>query len=353
MRIAIDVREACRANPAGKGMWTRRCTESLIASKEHEFILLSDCEVPASLQGDNVQIIVFPSGWRWHLAVRRSLKKDTPDVYLSTTSFIVPSLVGKSVPCAQVVHDLIAFLPDAHDRKAVLLEKIFLSRALKHVSRIFSISNATTQDLVKRFPFIPEEKISTIFAGPTLDETTPHQADDSTIISIGTLCPRKNQLRLIQAYALLSPALRDQYKLVLVGGRGWQDEEIVKLAQITDGVEWKGYISDKELDVMLASATVFALPSLYEGFGIPVLDAMQRGISVLTSPTGSLPEVAGDAAVYVDPMDTRSIADGLAKILTDSELRSSLRERGIVQSRHFSWERTAKLILNALLESRK
>lgn len=348
MRIAIDVREACRSRPAGKGVWVRRCTEALLRSREHTFLLFTDCAIPASWRQEHVQTCVFPRGWRWHLAARRALLRDVPDVYLSPTSFLVPALVGAAVPCVPVIHDLIAFLPGAHDRKAVLLERLLLPRVLRHVRRVLCISAATKDDLLRRFPRVSAGAAAVVYAGPTVDDPAPNAPDGRTILSIGTLCPRKNQLRLIRAYTLLPAELRERCRLVLVGGRGWRDGEIVRLAAATDGVEWKGYLSGEERDALLSSCTVFALPSLYEGFGIPVLDALRRGIPVLTSDRGSLPEVAGDAALYVDPTDVRAITDGLALLLTDAAQRQLLRERALRQSLRYSWAKTADSVLRAL-----
>ena len=187
-----------------------------------------------------------------------------------------------------------------------------------------------------------------IFAGPLDEHPAQSSPDGETILCPGTLCPRKNQLRLIQAYAGLPQGTRDQYRLLLVGGRGWQDAEIVRLAQETPGVEWRGYVPEEEYRTLLARCTVLAFPSLYEGFGLPVLDALQRGIPVLTSAGGSLPEVTGGYAVTVEPRSVESIRMGLLHILQDATLQETLRTAGPGQAQQFSWDRTAELLLQAV-----
>ncbi|TSC99579.1 MAG: group 1 glycosyl transferase, partial [Candidatus Peregrinibacteria bacterium Greene1014_49] len=179
-------------------------------------------------------------------------------------------------------------------------------------------------------------------------DPTPNIPDGKTILCPGTLCPRKNQLRLLKAYAGLPPNLRNQYRLLLIGGRGWKDAEIIALATTTPGAEWRGYVPEEKYRELLSRCSVLAFPSLYEGFGLPVLDALQRGIPVLTTNRGSLPEVAGSCAVTVDPESVESIQNGLKRILSDSDLRQKLRRNGPSQAKKFSWERTAELLLSVL-----
>lgn len=279
------------------------------------------------------------------------------DVYVSTASYIVPSLVGRSFPCIPVIHDLIAFLPgERHDRRAKFIERLTLGRAVRGALAIATISESTKGDLLKRYPRLDALIVTPIFAGPSFDANRhPDRASEKqarpggqTILCIATLCPRKNQLRLIHAYRSLPDALRRSARLILIGGRGWVDREIVRLAHETPGVEWQGYQSDQACREAMRASTVFAFPSLYEGFGIPVLDAMREGIPVLTSDRGSLRELAADGAYYADPVSISSIAEGLHSLLTDASLRMKLIEHGRLSARRFSWEETAKAFLGLL-----
>jgi alpha-1,3-rhamnosyl/mannosyltransferase len=275
-------------------------------------------------------------------------KRRTEVLFFAPTSFIIPSLVGWSVRTIPLVHDLIAFRGEPHDRKAQFIERLTLGRALRNAGHICVISEATKRDLLARFSFLKQDAISVLFAGPFTSSPPPNHPDGRTILTVGTLCPRKNQLRLIRAFALLPEDVRTRTTLVLAGGRGWHDEEIVQSAAKTPGVEWRGYVSDDEYARLLDTCTVFAFPSLYEGFGMPVLDALQRGIPVLTSRRGSLPEVAENAALYVDPEDDASVAQGLETLLRDESLRNRLRSEGPMQAQKFTWKKTVDLFVSAV-----
>jgi len=252
------------------------------------------------------------------------------------------------VPTITLVHDLIAFRGEPHQRKAQIIERLTLRRALAQASHVCTISEATKHDLLNRYGFLTGERISVIFAGPYSETAPQNVSDGRTVLSVGTLCPRKNQLSLIRAFAGLPEDIRARSRLIIAGGRGWHDREIVRLARETPGVEWRGYVTDAEYESLLSSASVFALPSLYEGFGMPVLDALQRGIPVLTSRRGSLPEVAGEAALFVDPEDEGSLIQGLKTLLTDDAVRQRLRSAGPQQASQFSWKRTVDLFLSGV-----
>lgn len=347
MRIWIDGRAACGSARTGKGQWVLRAVAALLPSTPLT-ILTEGSAVPEVWRVPNATILPLPKGFLWHLAALRMLRSARPDIYIAPSSFIVPAFLSKGISCIPVVHDLIAFRRDPHEWKARTIEQLTLGRALRKAARICTISTATKADLLKQFPFVQPEDVTVVFAGP-LDEHAPLGIPDHrTILCPGTLCPRKNQLRLLQAYAGLSSDLRNRYTLLLVGGRGWQDAEIVSLAAQTPGAEWRGYVPEPEYRDLLSRCTILAFPSLYEGFGLPVLDALQRGIPVLTTGEGSLPEVVGDCAVTVDPRSVESIAGGLQRILSDATLRQSLRERGPLQAKKFSWQRTADLLRSVL-----
>jgi alpha-1,3-rhamnosyl/mannosyltransferase len=157
---------------------------------------------------------------------------------------------------------------------------------------------------------------------------------------VATLEPRKNLRRLLAAYSGLPAGLRERHPLVMAGGKGWLlDEE--NLAGL-DAAMRLGHVATDDLVALYSAATVFAYPSLAEGFGLPVVEAMACGAPVLTSNVSSLPEVAGDAARLVDPQDADAIRDTLRNLLEDPEARSDLRRRGFERAATFSWERTAR-----------
>ena len=332
MKIAIDAREAFRPKRAGKGQWTKGFLDEL-QTRDIDLTVYDDAS--------------FSEGFRWHFQAARAIRDGGYDIYISPTSFIVPRILGQRTPCIPIIHDLIAFQGEPHNRKAKVIERMLLSSVLKTAQHVCTISGSTKEDLTAQFN-IEQGRISVIHAGPMQQDVQAAQPDGQSILCVATLCPRKNQLRLMRAFASLPAPLREKYRLVLAGGRGWQDSDIVRTAESIKGVEWKGYVTDDAYQKLLSTATVFAFPSLYEGFGIPVLDALQRGIPVLTSDRASLKEVAGDAALVVDPEDERSIASGLIALLEHEDVRSKLSELGPKQAANFSWKKTVDLFLEAL-----
>ncbi|UPA22053.1 glycosyltransferase family 4 protein [Candidatus Peribacteria bacterium] len=354
MHIGIDVREACALHRTGKGQWTFGFVSELLI-RDAEMTLYTDAPLPESWlniidKKKTVHVVTIETKglfWHWRAALH-FLQHDAIHAYVSTVSYIVPWIVGRRKKVIPVVHDLIAFQNEPHDARATFIEKMTLRRTVFSATRICTVSASTMKDLLNRYPKLPDANIIPVFAGPMTNDTSDNRADGKTILCIATLCPRKNQLRLIAAFASLPGHLRASHRLVLVGKRGWDDEEIVRRASTTPNVEWKQYLPDDACETLFRSATVFAFPSLYEGFGMPVLDAFRHGVPVLTSDRGSLKEVAGSAALLINPESVESIRHGLEKILTDADLRHSLREKGKKQAEEFSWKRTVDLFLAAL-----
>ena len=348
MKLALDVREACRPKRTGKGQWTYGFISELL-TRDCEILLLTDTEIPHEWSKHSPVVRLLSTGIKWHWQAASLLKRRKEvDLYISPTSYIVPFLLGHSCSFMPVVHDLIAFQGEPHDRKAKLIERLTLQRALRHAKHVCAISESTKRDMLYRYKFLQPADVSVLYAGP-MESSPPRNAPDhKTILCAATLSPRKNQLRLIQAYSSLPDDVRSQYRLQLVGSRGWHDQEIVDLAKATEGVEWHDYVPSEQYNALLSSCQILALPSMYEGFGMQILDALQRGIPVLTSNKGSLPEVTGECAVLVDPESVESIADGLVRILTSKALQKDLRESGPQYAAQFSWKRTTDLFLAAL-----
>lgn len=356
MNLIIDAREACRSRMTGKGHWAKCCIKELF-KREVSLTLLGDesgswnalydgvSEVMATVR----QETIVGRGLVWHWRAAAFVRRQTSvSAYLSPTSFLVPLLLRTSVPCIPIVHDLIAFRGEHHQRRAVLIERLTLPFVLSSAHRVCAISQSTKTDLLRRFPSLDPTHIIPVFAGPVWEPSPCTLPREQIILSIGTLCPRKNQLRLIRAFHSLPLHIRSQYRLVLVGQRGWSDAAIVRAAAETPGVQWRSYLPDEECRALLSQATVFAFPSLYEGFGLPVLDALRSGTPVLTSARGSLAEVGGLACLYCDPESIASIRDGLLILLTDERMRRQLVSDGYHQAALFSWERTVDLLLSAM-----
>ncbi len=227
--------------------------------------------------------------------------------------------------------------------------KKWVPASVRRASHVIAVSEATRQDLIERY-HTPPEKITTLYHGVTPNfqpVTNPETLaavkkkygldERPFILSISTLQPRKNYRRLVEAFAQVAPS----YTLVLGGGRGWGYEEIfaaIDALGLQDRVYFPGYIADADLPALYSAARLFAYPSLYEGFGMPLLEAMACGTPVLTSNLSSLPEVVEEAGILVDPYDVEAIAAGLSTLLHDENLRQHYVQAGIEQAQKFTWD---------------
>jgi glycosyltransferase involved in cell wall biosynthesis len=267
-----------------------------------------------------------------------------------------PVFVGPLVsPCPVVVtiHDL-SFIRFPHlFRPANRLYLTALTRlSAQRAQRLLAVSKHAASES-ERLLGVPSERIDVVYHGvdPAFqplpeDEVETfresHGLPERFVLFVGTLEPRKNLVRLVEAFAQIHDG---KVGLVFVGGKGWLYDELyakVETLGLSDRVIFPGYVMSEELPLWYNAAAVLAYPSVYEGFGFPVLEAQACGAPVLTSNVSSLPEAAGDAAVMVDPYDVEALTTGLSQLLTDGLLRHDLRERGLAHARGFSWPRTAQ-----------
>ncbi len=355
MTIAIDIR-AISGKKAGKGWALYYLLEALVKIPKvsaHKFILLTDREAEFKFELPN-NFAVQKKNWPgifWHLAVAWQVRFSKEiDLYFAPTSFIVPALTSRK--CVVMVHDLVSKLfPKGHNKKAILIENLFMKKALRKARSIIAISQNTKQDLAKLFPGVEEKTIVVYLAGgpgykmiekPKIEVKVP----EKFIIFTSTIEPRKNVKRIIQALKEVRKSL--DIDLVVVGKKGWQWEGVfreIEKQELEQHVHYLDYISNSNLVKLYNKAQAFVFPSLYEGFGLPVLEAMQCGCPVVTSNSSSLPEVAGEAAVLVDPKDVNSIAKGIEQAIAN---KADLREKGLNQAAKFSWQKTAKEIYEQL-----
>lgn len=264
------------------------------------------------------------------------------------------------------IHDLgYLHYPEAHPPAHRLYLRLSTRWNALRATRVVAVSEATRRDLI-RYCRAPASKITVVYHGVS-DRFRP--IDDPRItrevlgrygvgmpylLFVGTVQPRKNLQRLIEAWAMYLQRTRSTAPtLVIAGKRGWLTEGIERRAHefgVADRVRFIGYVADEDLPALISGALGYLFPSLYEGFGLPVLEAQACGTPVLTSSVASLPEVAGDAAIFVDPHDTASIADGIERLVEDVDLRQSLREKGLSRVGEWTWQRTGRETL-AVLES--
>lgn len=238
-----------------------------------------------------------------------------------------------------------------------------VAKAVKKADHILTISENTKREIINYYG-VPEAKIS--IAYPAIDPALFKRRDNSEvsatktkfkisgnyILFTSTLEPRKNVQGLLEAYEQLPKPIRVKYSLVLAGGKGWLDESIIKtierLRDAGENIITTGYVADEDLPPLYSGATAFAYPSHYEGFGIPVLEAMACETPVITSNTSSLPEAAGNAAILVTPGNTSELAKALEKVLTDTATQTNMRKKGLEQVRKFEWTKSATGLLRTL-----
>lgn len=244
--------------------------------------------------------------------------------------------------------------PEMHSRAKRVFFPAMMNWSAKHADRLIAISDSTRNDVIRLLGVAPDKIVSIPLAASAAFRTLTTELVQSVcekyvvsrgrfIYYVGVLEPRKNVPLLIEAYARIQPILGD-VPLLIAGKKGWMYEAIFeRVAQLglQDHIRFLGYVPQDELIALYNAAGVFVYPSNYEGFGLPVLEAMQCGAPVVTTTASSLPEVAGDAALLVPPQDVEALAEAIHRILTNTQLASDLSKRGLEQSKQFSWQRCA------------
>jgi len=272
------------------------------------------------------------------------------------------------VPVVATIHDL-AFerMPETFTRRGSFQLKLTVRRTAKKAARIATVSEYSRQDLLSIYKLTPEKVVVTyngIESSFAPRPSVPNEAEEvrrrfgvsrDFLLAVGSLQPRKNMVRLIRAYARLRSEREDfRPQLVIVGRKLWLASEIfdeVKRQRWADDVILTGYVPDEDLPALYRAARAFVYPSLFEGFGLPPLEAMACGTPVVTSDVSSLPEVTGDAALLIDPNDERALANALIEIVNNEGLRAELRERGIAQAKKFTWRAAAEKTLSLYQEA--
>jgi glycosyltransferase involved in cell wall biosynthesis len=370
LRIAIDAR---KLRDYGIGTYVRNLLRQL-ARTDHktEYVVLCrnwDLDQLNDL-GPNFRLVSESSpGYsvREQLTVPRDLWRERVDLF-HAPHYVLPALT----PCRSVVtiHDCIhlrfpQYLPS---KLGYAYARTSLWMATHRSSRIMTVSEASKRDILEYYK-VPAEKIDVIYNGiddrfcqtPAEEDVTRvrerYQLEDPFILYAGNVKPHKNLKRLIEAFDILRQGEFENVKLVMIG------DDISKYAvlrhavhrhQLHKHVRFLGFVPHRTLAVLYRLAGVFVFPSLYEGFGLPPLEAMASGTPVITSNVSSLPEVVGDAAVLIDPLQTEAIADAMRRVLTDEALRAAMRQRGLERARAFSWERSiarVREIYNEVLSS--
>jgi glycosyltransferase involved in cell wall biosynthesis len=277
------------------------------------------------------------------------LQRDKIDVFWGPAHRL-PLISAPNIPTVVTIHDLVwHHAPSTMRLKGWLAERAFMGSAIRRATEIVAVSHTTREDICALYP-ATRDKISVVWPGctrlpaPAVAAVYPGLSQPYMLF-VGTLEPRKNLVNLLRAYALLPDAVRAGWQLVIAGGQGWKLdhlESIIAELNITQNVLLTGFVSDAELGALYANAEFLVMPSFYEGFGLPIIEANAAGIPALTSCLSSMPEVGGDAALLVDPESPESISNGLKSMMTDKELYQTLSAATKTNAARFTWENSAK-----------
>lgn len=357
MKIGIDISRLATMQRTGTERYTWEVLAGIAAEPgPHEYMLYcreKPADLPALAPAMQVRVLPFPRLWT-HIRLAWELWQYPPDV-LFVPSHVLPWNVRlvRGMRVVTTVHDL-GFLhfPAAHTAFQNYYLRLSTRWAAWAADTVIAISQATATDL-QQFTHMPSARIRVIAHGvsPVFSpQAAMPQRWSRYMLYVGTLQPRKNLARVIAAFA--QAQCHPDTQLLIAGRTGWLSEPLQALAVqhgVGERVHFLGFVPDAQLPGLLASARAFVFPSLYEGFGMPVLEAMASGVPVITSTTSALPEVAGDAALLVDPSDIEAIARAISHVDGDDTLHADLVARGIRHAHAFTWQACATHTLATLL----
>lgn len=366
MKIAIDARGAYLYKGTGIGTYTNNLITNMInINNYNKFLLFCSGTINENFNKNNTEIILssgrhgtfyekyyFPS----------TVKNSNVDLYHIPQNGIGINYDMK-FPTVVTIHDLIPYLMPETVGKGYL-EKFLkdMPNIISNSAGIITVSEYSKKDILKFFSFYPEEKIyvtplaanskfkpldkakSKLFVNKTYNINTPY------ILYIGGFSSRKNALGLINAFKNCYKSLKTPYTLLLGGSLKDEGEKLlnyVKNNNLSDKIIFTGYLEEDVLPILYSGCDAFVYPSLYEGFGLPPLEAMSCKAPVITSNITSIPEVTGDASILINPYDDVQLENALVKLLNDKTLQNDLSKRGYEKSRNFTWEKTAQKTLNA------
>lgn len=373
MRIAINTRLLLKGKMDGIGWFTYETTRRIVkAHPEHTFYLLFDRKpAPEFLFADNVVPLVLcpparhPVLW-WiffELSVSMALKRHHIDLYVTPDGFMP---LHPKVPTLSVIHDLnfehaADNLRPSHQRYMTH----FFPRYAHNATRIATVSTYSKEDIVSTY-HIDSKNIDVVYDGAH-ERYRPHSEEEKAVVRrrftdgkpylifISTILKRKNLANLLLAFDRVKDIDTRGLKLLVVGKRVWWQDELAEAydnMRHRDDVLMPGRVEPEELSALLSASEALVYPSYFEGFGIPILEAMYAETAVIASRTTSMPEVGGDAVLYVDPTDPEDIAHAISR-LSDTQLREELIAKGRIQRQNFSWDRTANLLWDSMMKTIK
>jgi glycosyltransferase involved in cell wall biosynthesis len=361
-RIAVNTRFLIKDKLEGIGLFTYESLKRITqAHPDIDFYFLFDRDYhPSFIFGSNVTpVVLFPQArhpllWYWwfEVSVARWLNKHKPDLFLSTDGY---ACLNTPTPQVVVIHDL-AFehFKDHIYYTARRYYEYFTPRFARKANRIATVSEFSKQDIVKQYGIAPG-KIDVVYNGskevyqPVDDATrkqvqTEYAGGNEYFIYVGSIHPRKNIKNLLLAFDEFKKQTGSKHQLLLVGRKAWDFEDVDQTwnkMQHKNEVRFLGHVPADKLGHIVASAFAMVYVSLFEGFGIPIVEAMSCNVPVITSNITSMPEAGGDAALLVNPYQVTEISQAMQQLATDTNLRNSLIEKGHEQIKKFSWNLTA------------
>jgi glycosyltransferase involved in cell wall biosynthesis len=374
MKIAVNTRFLLNDYLEGYGYFIFEVLRRLVSNHpEHEFLFIFDRPFDKRFVfAPNVKAMVagpparHPVLWKWWYDIRipRLLKKHKAELFLSCDGFC--SLTTK-VPQCLVVHDLsFVHYPSFINKSHLLFYRHFTPKFLEKAKAIATVSAFSKKDIINHYK-INEEKITVVYSAAkaifqpvalTVKEQTrdKYTAGKNYFVYVGSIHPRKNLMQLLKAFSVFKKRQKSDWKLVLAGRLAWKYErftESLKSYKYRDDVVLTGYVAEQELVNITGSAYAMVYPSVFEGFGVPVIEAMRCHVPVITSVNSSMQEIAGDAALFANPADHADIADKMMLIYKDESLRNRLIQKGIEREKEFSWDKTAELVWQAVLKCKQ
>ncbi len=303
---------------------------------------------------------IIPSVKIWTIfGLNRSLLGDNLDVFFSPSHY--GPLLVKFPQVISILDLSYKYFPEAFKKNDLYKLALWGRYSVSRAKKIITISESSKNDIIKEYS-VSEDKVQVIPLGikdikesnMTKDELSKkYSINNPYILFVGTLQPRKNLVRLIEAFKIISDS-NNKIDLVIVGRRGWLYDEILdapKTFNVEANVKFLETVDDSDLPALYKNADVFVLPSLYEGFGLPVLEAMKYGCPVVASNISSLPEAGGKAALYFDPYNVDDIAKTIKKVIDDPKQQTKMKKDGLDQVSKFSWEKAARMTLETLTEA--
>ena len=363
MLIGVDGNEANVDRKVGIGEFAYRLLAEFYLRKDDDLdfeIFLKNppgSDMPKEDKHWKYRVVGPKKFWtQFGLPVNLYTSRKKPDVFFTPTHY-APRF--SPVPCVVSIMDLSYIYYEYLFNKRDLYQlKNWTAYSVKNAGKIITISNSSKDDIIKYYK-VPSGKIAVVYPGIKKildvkykelgmgDLNKKFGIEGDYILFVGTLQPRKNITRLIEAFAKTKKDLQ----LVIVGKKGWLYEDILSAPKkfgIEDRVKFLDFVKDEDLPSLYKNALCYVLPSLYEGFGLPVLEAMEYGCPVITSNISSLPEAGGNAALYIDPYNVEDIVEKIEKVVNSSALRAEMRKKGLEQVKKFSWEKSAGQVLEVL-----